>query len=51
MKKFAEQKFLFAMLLAINFIVWFKVSTDIFLIFALFLCIGEDENREVTSQL
>ena len=51
MKKFAEQKFLFAMLLVINFIVWFKVSTDIFLIFALFLCIGEDENREVTSQL
>lgn len=51
MKKFAEQKFLFAMLLAINFIVWFKVSTDIFLIFALFLCIGEDEDREVTSQL
>lgn len=48
MSKFTEQKFLFAMLLTINFIVWLKVSTDTFLIFALFLCVGEEENREIT---
>lgn len=28
-----------------NFAVWFKVSSDIFLVFALFLCIGEEDNR------
>ena len=33
---FNENKNLFIMLLALNFIIWFKVSTDIFLIFALF---------------
>lgn len=34
---FGEYKHLFMMFLAINFIVWLKVSTDIFLVFALFL--------------
>lgn len=34
---FCEYKHLFMMFLAINFIVWLKVSTDIFLVFALFL--------------
>lgn len=43
-KRFPSNKMLFIMLLAINFIVWFKVSTDIFLVFALFLCIDKDEN-------
>lgn len=32
-------KTLFWVLLAINFIVWLKVSTDIFVVFALFLCV------------
>lgn len=34
---FCEYKYLFMMFLGINFIVWLKVSTDIFLVFALFL--------------
>ena len=34
---FGEYKHLFVMFLAINFIVWLKVATDIFLVFALFL--------------
>lgn len=34
---------LFLLLLLINYIVWFKVSSDIFLIFSLFLCIPSEE--------
>lgn len=41
---------LFMMMLAINFIVWIKVSTDIFLAFAPFLLLGVDE-REVTEEV
>lgn len=35
---------LFFMVLLINFIVWFKVSTDIFLVFALFLMVDRKED-------
>lgn len=35
----------FFVILLLNFAVWFKVSSDIFLVFALFLCIGEEDNR------
>lgn len=37
---------LFLLLLAVNFIVWFKVSTDIFLVFALFLMVETEEIQE-----
>ena len=33
-------------MLAVNYIVWMKVSTDIFLVFALFLCVGQEENDD-----
>ena len=36
-KKFPYDKTLFLLLLLLNFIVWFKVSTDIFQFFALFI--------------
>lgn len=42
-KRFSSHKVLFASLLLLNFIIWCKVSTDIFLVFALFLCLREDE--------
>lgn len=45
MKRFTNQQSLFLVVLLLNFLVWFKVSTDLFLVFALFLCIGEEENR------
>lgn len=35
-----EYKMLFRMLLLLTLIVWFKVSTDIFVVFALLLCVG-----------
>lgn len=34
---------MFMALVAINFIVWFKVSTDVFLVFAPFLCLTKEE--------
>ena len=44
MKRFGDYKLMFLILLAVNFIVWLKVSTDIFLVFAPFLCISQEEN-------
>ena len=42
--RFSRYRTLFLFLLLFNFILWFKVSTDIFLVFALFLCISKEEN-------
>lgn len=42
-KTFFSHRLLFAILLLLNFIIWCKVSTDIFLVFALFLCLREEE--------
>lgn len=39
MKRFPEYKLMFFAILMVNFIVWCKVSSDIFLVFAIFLCI------------
>lgn len=41
--RFKNYRNLFYFFLLLNFIIWFKVSTDIFLVFALFLCITKDE--------
>lgn len=43
MKRFPSYKVLFLLLLIVNLIEWFKVSTDIFLVFAPFLCLSSDE--------
>lgn len=45
MNRFASYRSLFFVILLLNYAVWFKVSSDIFLVFALFLCIGEEENQ------
>lgn len=42
-KHFCSYKIMFLLLLAVNLIVWLKVSTDIFLVFALFLCVPKEE--------
>ena len=44
--RFNVMKYMFLVLLALNLIYWFKVSTDIFLVFALFLCVSKEENEE-----
>lgn len=43
-RRFPSYKTMFLLILAVNFIVWFKVSTDIFMAFALFLCISKEDN-------
>lgn len=43
MRKTPSLKPLLMMLLLVNFIIWFKVSTDIFLVFALFFCLDEEQ--------
>lgn len=45
MKRFTNYRLMFLLILLLNFAIWFKVSTDIFLVFALFLCISEEENN------
>ncbi len=45
MNRFTSYRSLFFVILLLNFIVWFKVSTDIFLVFALFLCLGKDDEQ------
>lgn len=44
--RFKAYKAMFILLLLVNFIGWFKVSTDIFVVFALFLCIPVEENEK-----
>lgn len=43
-ERFPKYAAMFWLILAINMIVWFKVSTDIFVVFALFLCISQEDN-------
>lgn len=45
MNRFTSYRSLFFVILLLNFIVWFKVSTDIFLVFALFLCLDKDDEQ------
>lgn len=45
-RRFPSYKTMFLLILAVNLIVWFKVSTDIFMTFALFLCISKEDNDE-----
>lgn len=44
-------KQMFILILLVNFIVWFKVATDIFLVFALFLCISKEGNDEYNNSI
>ena len=45
MQKFRDYSMLFWLLLAVNFTVWLKVSTDIFLAIALFLVMKQEDNK------
>lgn len=42
--RFSKYKLMFLLLLLFNFIVWLKVSSDLFVLFALFLCVNKEEN-------
>ena len=43
MSKFKREALMFWLILLANYILWFKVATDIFIVFALFLCLNPDE--------
>lgn len=46
MGRFSTYRSMFFMILLLNFIIWFKVSTDIFLVFALFICVNETKKKD-----
>lgn len=50
LEDFPNDKWVFYALLFINFVIWLKVATDIFCLFALFLCISKQDNEEYESQ-
>jgi hypothetical protein len=43
--RFKNYKMMFLMILLINYIGWFKVSTDIFLVFAIFLVLSKEDEK------
>lgn len=50
MNRFTAYRSLFFVILLLNFAVWFKVSTDIFVVFALFLCMADTEDQMVKQE-
>jgi len=50
MTRFRAFSLMFFLVLVVNFIEWFKVSTDLFVVFAPFLCISAKENEEALSR-
>ena len=51
MESFKNIKWMFLLIIIVNFIVWFKVSTDIFVIFAPFLALSamNDSEKDILS--
>jgi hypothetical protein len=47
-KNAPQYKYLFLMLLLANFTIWLKVSTDIFVAFALLFCIVKLSDKKVS---
>lgn len=50
-QKFSNYSVMFWLLVLLNYIIWFKVSTDIFVVFALFLCISKEDNEAYENSL
>jgi len=46
MRRFWDEKIIFVLALIVGLIVWFKVATDVFLFFALFLCAAFVADKE-----
>ena len=43
-ERFPKYGKMFWLILLVNFLIWLKVATDIFVVFALFLCIPQEDN-------
>lgn len=53
MKRLKENKYMFVLLLILNLVIWFKVATDIFVVFAPFLCLSalkDEDGQELVKQ-
>ncbi|WP_418551229.1 hypothetical protein [Prevotella sp.] len=53
MKRLKENKYMFVLFLILNLVVWFKVATDIFVVFAPFLCLSalkDEDGQELVKQ-
>lgn len=52
-KQFPQSKLLFILLALVNYIVWIKVATDCFLVFALFIAVGylNDAQRDYENNI
>ena len=44
--RFESYRIMFVLIFALNCIVWIKVSSDLFSVFAIFLCVSKEENDE-----
>ena len=51
MKRFPPYGWMVFCILLINFLVWIKVSTDIFVVMAIFLCLREPGKGEINESL
>jgi hypothetical protein len=51
MNRFHEERIMFLIIILLNFIVWFKVSTDLFVVYALFLMIPKNKDEEIDKRL
>ena len=51
MKRFPAYSWMFFCILLINLIVWMKVSTDIFVVMAIFLCLRERGKEDVNESI
>lgn len=51
MMRFKSYRMMFFLILLLNFAIWVKVTTDIFLVFALFLCIPQEDNDAYENSL
>lgn len=49
--RFKNYKMMFLMILLVNYIGWFKVSTDIFLVFAIFLVLSKEDDVQTDNIL
>ena len=49
--KFPRDALMFWLILGVNYAVWMKVATDIFLVFALFLSIDKEDNDEYEEMM
>ena len=48
-ERFPQWKMIFFSILLINFIGWTKVSSDLFVVFAPFLCISKEDDEEIKN--